>query len=334
MLVIVISTIASINIFAQREFKNYFQYKELAKKWNQELCMNIGIPQGFHISEFDPINDNPLREPKSFCIKAEEAPGGVVFSENKDIMIFYPCIEMQLWPYQQKIADMEYQKGIMHLCKYLETSLHTPAKHKVLTHTKLCGHADSIIISQQAIDTPNVLKYTSVTSIYIKKEHYIPLYFRVFFNNVSKQNADKVVGKLLNVIRYNKVSNYKALKENYQKYTTIDFEKKEKQNSFYPIGTRCPSQMFSQEIEISKTDSPARQDTISISSIELHKNYIRIIPNNSPNTYWLNRNCEHFNESAELLEFALLNNRYVAIRVNSTREDKSSISSIKLIENK
>lgn len=332
--IIVLSAITSISIHAQMEFKNYFQYKELAKKWNQELGIDIGIPQGFHISEFDFINANPLHDPKSFGIKAEEAPGGVIFSENKDIMIFYPFIEMQVWPYQQKNLNMEFQKGIMHLCTYLETSLQTPAKHKILTYTKLCGNADSIIISKQEINTPNALNYTSITSIFIKKENYIPLYFRVFFNNNSKPNADKVVGKLLHVISYKKGSNYKTLKENYKKYSTIDFAKEEDCNSFYPLGARSSSHIFDIEIETNKTNLPVTQDTISIGSIELYKNYIRIIPSSSPKTYWLNRNCEHFNESAELLELALLKNHYIAIKVKSAKEDQSPIVSLKLIENK
>lgn len=186
--IIVLSTIASISIHAQMEFKNYFQYKELAKKWNQELSIDIGIPQGFHISELDCINDNPLREPDSFSIKAEESPGGVLFSEDKDIMIFYPYIEMQLWPYQQKSIYMEYQEGIMHLCKYLETSLQTPAEHKVLTHTKLCGNADSIIFSQQEINTHNCFNYTSVTSIYIKK--------RTIFHYISEFSSTMILNRM------------------------------------------------------------------------------------------------------------------------------------------
>ena len=312
---------------AQGEFKDYFQYNALATKWSKELYMSIGIPKGFYVGTLDVIKDNPLRSPDSLSIKAEEAPGGVVFSANKDIMIFYPNIELLLWPYKEKIITMEYQKGIMSLCKYLENSLGTPANHQIMTHTNLCGKADSIIISNQNINTKNFYGYTKVTSIYLKKEHYLPLYFRIFFNKSSEIDSTKIMKSLLHSVKYINTEDIEKLKDS---LTNFSIEK-DKQAFFPPVNMKEDSpKAYDIEINVKKTNLPIFQDTISIEKVELYKDFIKIVPEYRKQTVSISRKCEHFEECMELLEFALLKNYWAIIKTCPSTQNESTLVSIKL----
>ncbi len=292
LLALVLLVCMVIHSKAQGEFKDYFQYNALATKWSKELYMNIGIPKGFYVGTLDEIKDNPLRSPDSLSIKAEEAPGGVVFSANKDIMIFYPNIEMLLWPYKEKFITMEYQKGIMSLCKYLESSLSTPANHRIITHTQFCGKADSIIISNQDINTKNFNDYTKVTSIYLKKEHYLPLYFRIFFNKNSEINSNKITKDLLHSIKYVNTEDFGKLKDN---FTNFSIEKDKQVKAFFPVKMKEElPRAYDIEINVEKTNIPISQDTISIEKVELYKDSIKIVPEYRKQTVSISRKCEHF----------------------------------------
>ncbi len=206
---------------AQMEFVNKAQFEKLRTLWHNKIGIDINIPEGFHIDTLD-FKDYPFHKGKE--IDALNVPGGIVVSNDMNCMISYP--------FGLTISNSTNQtKDIMTFIEFLEKDAGTTANRDFYINSPLCGKADTIIVSEQKLKTVYLNKYNTIVSIVTHKKHFMPLCFRLFFNDKSIQSKDETIKHLLCVVNYRcDIKNYRIIGQNISNYYDCIFSKYHKHN--------------------------------------------------------------------------------------------------------
>ncbi len=191
--------------WAQMEFSSQEQLCKYQSLWKSKLWMDIKIPNNFNIRQLE-YGKWPFSNKHN--TNALNVPGGVVFSDSKDIMIVYPYI---------MVASMETKRSLSSLASELEKEAKTTAKREVFANQQFCN-ADTVIISEQSLATPYANNYTHLITILTQKKHYMPLYFRIFMNEEGYKEKEGTVKTLLGSISYLDVKDYKLVEKNIGNY--------------------------------------------------------------------------------------------------------------------
>lgn len=189
------------------QFNDYFQYKALSAFAKQTYGLEMGIPKGMFIMQYsdeqewiEGKNNNPY-------IKG----GGLALAEDKNSMIVYPSIEtLFLHCLETSWIDKKYD-NISYIAKVLADSSHTQAANRVLTNTKFCGGADTIIISEMKL-SPNKCnknpthsyQFNTQVNILMHKKGFIPMYFRLYFNGEGAKHKEHIINETLSAMKFGK----------------------------------------------------------------------------------------------------------------------------------
>lgn len=225
------------------QFNDYFQYKALSAYAKQTYGLEMGIPKDMYVMSVpDQDRWNNEKSHNPFI-----TGGGIALKEDKNCMLVYPFIETMYLACQDSHTTNKKYMNIGYTARILADSAHAKATEKVLTNPGLCGGADTIIISELKLSPSSVkttptcdYKFNTQVNILMCKKGFLPMVFRIYFNQEGLKHKDQTIDQVLQVMKFgnrndfiekkrkdNKNGNFKKfLKENgYAKYfpMTSDF---------------------------------------------------------------------------------------------------------------
>lgn len=232
-----------ISLHTYAQFNDYFQYKALSAYAKQTYGLEMGIPKNMYVMSVpDQERWNNEKSHNPFI-----TGGGIALSEDKNYMLVYPLIETMWLGCQATDTTSKKYMNIGYTARVLADSAHAKYTGKVLSNSGLCGVADTIIISELKIcpssakTTPTCnYKFNTQVNILMCKKDFLPMVFRIYFNQEGLKHKDQTIDQVLQVMKFgnrndfiekkrkdNKYGNFKKfLKENgYAKYfpMTSDF---------------------------------------------------------------------------------------------------------------
>lgn len=227
----------TIQSYAQ--FNDFFQYKALAAYANATYGLEMGIPKDMYVMTYtdaETWTDRNLHNP---YIKG----GGMALAEDKNSMIVFPFIELMG---QRCCATDWTDKNYMNIgfiAKVLADSTHTTATNQVLTNSKLCGGADTIIISEMTIN-PSCSKrnpvcnyqFSKQVNILMSKKGFLPMYFRLYFNKEGVKHKSQTIANVLQVMKFGNKNDFIERKRKDQQYGNFKtFLKENNYTKYFPM---------------------------------------------------------------------------------------------------
>lgn len=190
----------TLNTWAQESFKTTEQFRAYSHFLKDSVGIEIGIPSDFHIM--------PIMNGKEFFLDfkgkdwfwdARFGAGGIALSSNKDCMLVYPFEEMLSWSYSHHTP---YLLNMMTLTKIYAQKAGAKEQTRIITDGKLCGGADSVIISEFKQPTKNYYYQDYQVTILMTKKGYLPMYFRLFFTEDGLKHKDKTIDEVIKSMKY------------------------------------------------------------------------------------------------------------------------------------
>lgn len=196
----------TLNTWAQESFKTTEQFRAYSHFLKDSVGIEIGIPSDFHIM--------PIMNGKEFFLDfkgkdwfwdARFGAGGIALSSNKDCMLVYPFEEMLSWSYSHHTP---YLLNMMTLTKIYAQKAGAKEQTRIITDGKLCGGADSVIISEFKQPTKNYYYQDYQVTILMTKKGYLPMYFRLFFTDGGLKHKDATIDAVLKTMKYTEYSGF------------------------------------------------------------------------------------------------------------------------------
>ncbi len=146
-------------------------------------------------------------------------------SSNKDCMLVYPFEETLSWSYNHHTP---YLLNMMTLTKIYAQKAGAKEQTRIITDKKLCGGADSVIISEFRQPTKNHYYQDYQVTILMTKKGYLPMYYRLFFTEDGLKHKDATIDAVLRTMKYTEYAGFvkKAEKAKHIYWPINEFYKK------------------------------------------------------------------------------------------------------------
>lgn len=160
----------------------------------------MGLPEGFYIMPGIKNEDSFLIFNNKYASKdISYTAGGIALSANKDCMLVYPYEERFAWHYY---FHTTYDVNMLSTAKRFAKEAGAKEHTRIITGGKLCGGADSVIISEFKQPTKNYYYQDYQVTILMTKKGYLPMYFRLFFTEEGLKHKDKTIDEVIKSMKY------------------------------------------------------------------------------------------------------------------------------------
>lgn len=198
--------LAATSTWAQESFKTTEQFGAYAHFLKDSVGIEMRVPAGFHVMPTIDSKEYFLNfKGKDWFWDARYGAAGIALSSNKDCMLVYPFEEMLSWSYNHHTP---YLLNMMTLTKIYAQRAGAKEQTRIITDGKLCGRADSVIISEFRHPTKNYYHQDYQVTLLMTKKGYLPMYFRLFFTEEGLKHKDTTIDAVLQAMNYTEYSGF------------------------------------------------------------------------------------------------------------------------------
>lgn len=197
-------------------FDDIYQFKSLAKFAKSELGLKMRIPQGFYVMRLNYVD---FMAPSSGGFY--DSWSGVAFSEDKNALIVYSNIALIAAAAHPSEWHNRGLTGLIDIPHKIAKGTGQNADIKVITDSRLCGKADSVIIYEQQISSVNRFDFCMQIHVYANKRGYVPIIFKLLLTKQGLAKKEKYIRLALNSIKFGNRTDY--------------VEKRKKDSMYFPL---------------------------------------------------------------------------------------------------
>lgn len=211
--------------WAQVVFCSNEQFKAHRHFLNEVVGIDFKIPKGFYI--VNTHAGSSYFKPDSVACDPRFLAGGLALTENQDCLLAFPFERLYSWPQMFRRNE----RCLMNTARLFSSQAGTAAKEQIITDGKLCGGADSIVISEVKHKKDNGYGHDTQVTILMNKNGYFPMYFRLFFNEEGLKHKEQTVRSVLKAARYTKNKGFKINENGY--WSEAKFRKEHRYSRYF-----------------------------------------------------------------------------------------------------